>query len=136
MINFLIQHDLSVMIITSIIIGLIISISNKEDLPECFLYSFCSGSIIFLLTLSLNMIYYLNNDLWNRAAIIKTIPREQIQLVELPNHYIEVWAENKKYETLADIQDILKKDKIDHIEYRHIDLFGPDYNQSKIIYKN
>lgn len=72
---------------------------------------------------------------WEKAKVYKTIPAEELSIIEMPNNEIQIWHKKEKLFTLASVEDYLRKDKIDHIEYRHQVVFGPDYDTSKIIFK-
>lgn len=130
-IDFLIQHDCLVMLFTSMFLSGIFTYLVGESLDVFMGLSVVI--LVFLILITVACSFYFDD--WDAARITKTIPAKELQLVELPNHTISVWYKTENLFTLYTVQDYLRKDKIDHIEYRHRDLFGLDYDAKKLIFK-
>jgi len=129
-INLLIQHDFLVLLISSIWVSAMISLAAKEE-----------GIFIPLIVLSFLVLFVITNLLppygnWETATVTGIIPAAELQSIEMPDHTIEIWHGEKKIWVLSQLKDYLKKDKIDHMEYRHKDLFGIDYDSNRLIFED
>lgn len=128
--NCLIQHD-GWIIFSIIILVIIFGVSIFKDIAAALGFGVLATCFIFIIILPINYSY--NN--WDEATVYKTVPIEQLTLIELPDHTIQIWEKEKEITSLHTLQDVLKKDKIERIEYRRRELFGPDYEEFKVIFK-
>lgn len=126
MINFIIQHDFLICLLAPFILGLVLLRDWDSAVAFGMIGTFILSIGAILNSLTVN---------WNDAKIYKIISASEIQQIELPDHTIQIWRDKEHISTLTTLTDYLRRDQIDHIEYRRLEIFGPDFDEYRLIFK-
>jgi len=131
MIQFLMHWDWAVLLIIPIGIFILCILSADEDL---YFAGFFMGLFIWLIEGGILCAINSDSKNWDKAAPSKIITVNQMKIIEIPDGTVEIWDGITKIYTIKSIEEYKKKDNIKQFETRELELFGPDYSGSKLIF--